>query len=404
MSGLDSDSPSLAGGIDTTFPAETSVVCRYRGLFAFGEPDADAAFKRALVSMSVQEGARVFLLGTYRGVEIHLLDESSLMHTGTLKSIDGCLAAAKCRVSGCERVVFESGGNTGNALTAYGQRAGVETFCVVPAENLPLLDGATFAAAGAHLIAAGERALVKPAARLLADLDGARHIPDLSWRYEAARFRGAFVLDHILARGPFDWMAQTISAAFGPIGIYDVVRRFAPPGMRPPRFLGVQQAANCPMYTAWQSERGLAGSAPAGAAHEELLTRVMYDATPQTYGTYDDLKGILAATSGSMTTIARAEFDEALERPFEGGRLIDLLADRGARIGTRDGDVVERTGLIAIAGTLKAIDTGAIAPGSRVLCCLTSGTKPGDGRAVPDLVINDLESARDQLRNLVARG
>lgn len=402
MSGMGSDSRSLAGGIDTTFPAEISVVCRYRRLFAFGEPDADAAFKRVLTSMSVQEGARVFLLGTYREVEIHVLDESSLMHTGTLKSIDGCLAAAKCRVRGYERVVFESGGNTGNALTAYGQRAGLETFCVVPAGNLPLLDGATFAAAGAHLIAVGERALVKPAARLLAGLDGARHIPDLPWRYEAARFRGAFILEHMGERGPFDWMVQTISAAFGPIGIYDVLRRFAPAGMRPPRFLGVQQAANCPMYTAWQSERGLAGTAPAGAVHEELLTRVMYDSTPQTYGTYDDLKDLLAVTNGSMTTISRAEFDEALERPLEGGRLLDVLADRGARIGTRDGDVVERTGLISIAGALKAIEGGAIARGSRILCCLTSGTKPGDGRAVPELVIGDLASARGQLRDLVA--
>lgn len=389
-------------GIDRSCAAEVSVVGRYRGLFTFGPPEDDRAFKRALLAMSAREGARVFPLAEHRGVAISVLDESSLMHTGTLKSIDGCLAAARSVVAGHARVVFESGGNTGNALTAYGQRAGLETFCVVPEANLALLDGATFASPRAHLIAVGERGLVKPAARLIAELDGTRHVPDLAWRYEAARFRGAFILEQTIEQGPFDWLVQTISAAFGPIGIYDVFRRFAPSGMTPPRFLGVQQAANCPMYTAWLADGGLAGPAPAGSVQEDLLTKVMYDATPQTYGTYDDLKGILTATHGTMTTITRAEFNATMERLFEGQRLLDMLAARGSAIGTRDGDVVERTGLIGIAGALKAIDAGMIAPGSRVLCCLTSGTNPGDGRATPDLVVHDLADARARLRELVA--
>jgi hypothetical protein len=299
-------------------------------------------------------------------------------------------------------VVFESGGNTGIALTAYGRRAGVETFCVVPEANLPLLDGPTFAHARAHLIAVAERGLVKPAARLIASADGVRHIPDLGWRYEAARFRGAFVLEQMLAHGPFEWMAQTISAAFGPIGMYDVFSRFAPRGTVVPRVLGVQQAANCPMFRAWQAERG-AASEPSGAgAAEELLTRVMYDVAPQTYGTYDGLKRILSSSDGAMTTITRTEFEATLATSFDGRGLLDRLADAGARIGMRDGDVVERTGLIALAGALKAIDGGVVAPGSRILCCLTSGTKPGDGRAVPDCVISSLGEAQRVLPSMVA--
>ena len=399
---MGSDRSLFAHAIDGDYPADVSVVGRYRDVFAFGDPDEDGVFKRALLAMSVREGARIFPLLDHRGVAIHVLDESSLMQTGTLKSIDGCLAAARCVTRGHTRVVFESGGNTGIALTAYGQRAGIETFCVVPEENLALLDGPTFAPDRARLIAARDRGLVKPAARLIAALDGVRHIPDVPSRYEAARFRGAFILEQALAHGPYDWLAQTISAAFGPIGIYDVFSRFAPRGMSAPRFLGVQQAANCPMFRAWQAERGAAAERSGAAVAEELLTRVMYDVAPQTYGTYDDLKRILSSSDGAMTTITRAEFEAALATPFDGRGLLDRLADAGARIGTRGGDVVERTGLIALAGALKAIDGGVVAPGSRILCCLTSGTKPGDGRAVPDCVISSLDEAQRVLKSMVA--
>ena len=240
--------------IDPAYPAETSVVCRYRHAFSFGAPDEDAAFKAALLDTSIREGARIFPLLTYRGVDLHVLDESSLMQTGTLKSIDGCLTAAKCRLRGYERVVFESGGNTGTALTAYGQKAGLETFCFVPEANVPLLDSRVFERETAHLIAVADAGLVKKSARLFRGLNGIQHIPDVAWRYEASRFRGCFILEHSMRHGGFDWLVQTISAAFGPIGIYSVLHGFESGLDRIPRFLGIQQEANCPMYKAWTSE------------------------------------------------------------------------------------------------------------------------------------------------------
>jgi hypothetical protein len=45
--------------------------------------------------------------------------------------------------------------------------------------------------------------------------------------------------------------------------------------------------------------------------------------------------------------------------------------------------------LISLAGTLKAIDNGYLAAGSRVLCCITSGMTEADGRAEPEFVIRD---------------
>ncbi|RPH98274.1 MAG: pyridoxal-phosphate dependent enzyme [Zetaproteobacteria bacterium] len=377
--------------IDPAYSPETSVVCRYRHAFSSGAPEEDSAFKAALLDTSIREGARIFPLLTYRGVDLHVLDESSLMQTGTLKSIDGCLTAAKCRLRGYERVVFESGGNTGTALTAYGQKAGLETFCFVPEASVPLLDSRVFERETAHLIAVADAGLVKESARLFRGVNRIQHIPEVAWRYEASRFRGCFILEHSMRHGGFDWLVQTISAAFGPIGIYGVLHGFESGLDRIPRFLGIQQEANCPMYKAWTSDARELG--PAGAEPKrggDLLTRVMYDVAPHTYGTYADLKGVLEATRGDLGTINHQEFFDMFEQRFDGKSILDLLEENAARIGTRNGDVIERTGLIALAGALKAISENRIARGSRVLCCLTSGTRPGDGRAVPDYRVTDV--------------
>ena len=47
-------------------------------------------------------------------------------------------------------------------------------------------------------------------------------------------------------------------------------------------------------------------------------------------------------------------------------------------------------GLIALAGTMMAIDEGKISEGSKVLCALTSGISEADGKAEPEMRITTL--------------
>lgn len=393
MNVMEKDKRTFFESIDSAYAPETSIVCRYRNAFNFGAADEDTAYKRTLTETSLREGARIFRLLDYRGVEIYLLDESSLMHTGTLKSIDGCISAAKCKLRGYERVVFESGGNTGTALTEYCGRAGLETYLFVPEENLSLLDSKAFRPERAHLISVAERGLVKKSARLFKGLNGIQHIPEVSWRYEASRFRGCFILEYSAKNGNFDWITQTISAAFGPIGIYSILDGFSTGNEGVPRFLGVQQEANCPMYSAWKSkDHRMDTSIPPSEVSRKLLTRVMYDIAPQTYGTYEDLKRLLTATQGDLTTINHSEFSDLFNHQFGAKNVLDILNDNGIHISTRDGEVVEKTGLIALAGTFKEIAGGRIARGSRVLCCLTSGTRAVDGSAKPEYRVSDPEN------------
>lgn len=380
--------------IDGSFRPETSIVCRYRNAIRFDDrTEIDLAFKRHLPENSIREGARVVPLLTYGGVDIHILDETSGMATGSLKSIDGCLTTSLCRMEGIGRIAFESGGNTGSALTRYGRNAGLETFFFCPLDNLDLLDSGLFDHGRAHLIAVRDRGRVKELAGLFARTAGIRHVPDKSWRYAGGMLRGLFLLEQMLAGGRFDWISQTVSAAFGPIGIYNVLNAFREELGGLPGFLGIQQEANCPMVRAWKPE---AAKRPGGAGKERqrLLARIMYDESPDTYETYRDLHRLLTLTRGDLLTVNGEEFDSYL-RPSAGhGPILELLRSRGIAIRLRSGDVLDKAGMIALVGTLKAIDTGVIPAGGSVLCAMTGGVCSSDGRARPELTVRD---ARDVL-------
>jgi threonine synthase len=374
--------------IDTHYSAEKSVVLRYRNAFTFGAPSEDQRFKELLLETSIQEGARIFFFLKYKGVEIYLLDETSLMYTKTLKSIDGCVTTAKCKLAGLEKVSLETGGNTGSALTAYGTRAGLETYCFIPHENLTLLDSKFFASPKAHLISVEDPGLVKKSTHLFEKLFALKHIPETNWRYEASRFRGLFILEYMLGNMKFDWIAQTISAAFGPIGIYWAFKNLGKSLGKVPQFLGVQQEANCPMYRAWKARRRNLRPLKIDST-SGLLTRVMYDVKPHTYGTYKDLLGVLHETKGQITTVNKREFASLLNSEFDGLGIRGLLRRHGIEVGE---EIVEKTGLIALVGTLKVIDKGEIPKGKRVLCCLTSGVCVADGLAIPEFMIRSLRS------------
>ncbi len=371
--------------IDPAYPPETSIVLRYRNAFPV-EPteERDAAYKQCLEDVSLGEGARIFPLMRYRGVDLFVLDETSFMHTKTMRSIAGCVIIAKCRLNGYDRVVFESGGNSGSALAAYGQAAGMETFFFLPEENVPLMNSARFAPETAHLIAVEKPGEVKRAARLFHEQTGIRHVPLLDWRYEASRYRGYFLLEHILEHGGFDWITQTISAAFGPIGIYSVLCNHAREIGGAPRFLGIQQEANCPMYRAWRA-RSASVEPVEIASTDGLISRILYDVRPHTYGTFDELKRLLEHTGGDMTIIDGRTFVETLTRPIDGRTVLETFRERDMDVPVdANGLPVERTGLMALVGTLKEIDAGTIARGSRVLCCLTSALTDADGRTRPE--------------------
>jgi hypothetical protein len=362
---MSASEPSFRATVDPAWSAEQSIVLRYReAVSAFDDEAANRRLRDLLARASIREGVRISRWTTENDVRLGVLDETSLMHTGSMKAVDGCFSTAMCLMKGYDRVVFESGGNTGRALTAYLSRAGVETFLFVPAENVDQLDGDAFRASPARLIAVDRADKVKRAARLFARLSGLPKIPETGWRYVAAELRGHAVLEHVVQEGGFDWIAQTISAGFGPIGIYKILRRHAREAGPLPRFLGVQQEENCPVYRAWRYGDAQ-GDGAVVRSTSGLLNKVMYDSAPQTYGSLGALREVLTASAGRVTTVSRAEIDA-----FVAERAVPELLAGGFDV---DPDAGQPAALMTLAGVLKEIRAGAIARGSRVLCLLTGG-------------------------------
>jgi hypothetical protein len=194
----------------------------------------------------------------------------------------------------------------------------------------------------------------------------------------------------MLQEEKFDWLIQMISAAFGPIGIYRVLYHYAHELEERPSFLGIQQEMNCPMFRAWRKKETeiQPESIP---STEQLLTRVMYDVRPRSYRTYGSLYHLLTETGGDLATINHDEYIDFITQRFNGKGILELLLEKGIEITTNGKEVVEKTGLIALAGTIKAIDQGRIPKGKKVLCCLTSGVSQADGKANPEYRINRLD-------------
>lgn len=353
-----------------------------------------------LQATSQREGFRLIQLEPYHGVDLFLLDETTGMKTGTYKSLDGCISTAFSKRLGYKSVVFSSGANAGCALTDYADKVGIETFFFCPSTTLYKMDGALFESPLSHLIAIeGTDRRVKAAAQLFSEMFGVPLIPRLEWRLLSASFRSYFVAEKMQERkSGFSWFSQAICAGFGPIGFYQSLHTLATKGIIPetwiPRFLGIQQAGLAPIASAWS--RGLAHlSQSFDTRVEETIEPALYNTFPSQ--TYPMLFDVLRSHGGDIVALSPDVFEKHVDK------YVDLLNQAGIPLTTlsRNGrtEYLEKAGLLAGAGTLKAIDEGAIKKGETVLCSLTGGSGPGPRKeARPEYYISGDSSLAIKLK------
>lgn len=360
--------------IDERYPADRSVVLRYAPALLDGVD---------VLATSRREGLRILDIGEWQGVTLKLLDESSLMASGTYKSLDGCLTTALCREEGIRRVVFSSGANAGAALSLYGAATGLESFFLCPAGNLNKLEGALFERPTAHLIAVeGCDLRVKQAAKLLAQRLGAPVVPKLEWRMLSAGCRGLFLAELLVQHGQkLDWLVQSVCAGYGPLGIYSAFAKLVASGAldktKVPKFLAVQQGGLCPMVNAWKQRRDTLLPLTDTDWHERPIEPALYNVHPDQ--TYPELCRTLQTWGGDMIAVHQAEFD------MYASEFQARIERAGVTLTSVDGQVLECAGLLAGAGALQAIAERHVAPGATVLCALTGGTGTAPSKpAIPE--------------------
>lgn len=370
--------------IDPSYSSSSRLILRYApALLTDGLVDA-------IQLTAQQEGSRILELGEFHGVQLFLLDESSGMKTGTYKSLDGCLTTAICKTLGYKQVAFSSGANTGVALTDYAGKIGLETFFFCPTNTLFKINGKLFERPSAHLIAIqGPDQKVKEAANLFASMCNIPVIPKMEWRLFSARFRSLFIAESMrqMKRG-FHWLGQAVCAGFGPIGVFTTLRELAQSGEIDrqwiPKFLGIQQARVSPIVQAWKNKQNDLTSTNFDGSGEAFIEPALYNENPAQ--TYPLLNEILHVVGGHMMAMRVIDFEKYLDE------YLQLLANAGihpTRIPV-DGklEYIEKAGLLAGTGILKAINDGLISRGESVLCCLTGGAGPVPERAaIPEFMI-----------------
>jgi threonine synthase len=375
----------VARDVDPAFAPGESLILRYHRAIGFAELSRDDYRQ-----VSLREGARILEFLDYKGVRIYLDDESTLMASGTFKSLEACFAMALCRKRGYRAAAFSSGANLGAALSLYGRTAGVETFFFHPDATSWKLDDASFASPRAHVVSVDKpERKVKRAALLFAEMSGIPHIPVMEWRFVATGLRALFVFETMLERRlRFDWVSQTICAGYGPIGFYDrigaLVREGAMSGESVPKFLGIQQESRSPMARAWRRKHRRIEAEDIDSVSDDLLDQSLYNTNPE--ASYPLLHRHLELYGGELRALRREEYEKHL--PL----LRRALANGGIPVKTRrmNGreEIMEKAGIMALAGTLEAIDEGTIRKGETVLSFFTGGAGDFSGReAVPECLI-----------------
>lgn len=357
--------------------------------------------RKDLEGTAQSEGLRLIELEPYRSTRLFLLDESTLMKTGTYKSLDGCVSTALCVKKGIRQAVFSSGANAGSALSDYGARSGLETFFFCPTTTLYKLNADLFSRPETHLIAVeGSDRVVKDTAALFSARTGIAQIPQIEWRLVSAGYRAMFVWEAMerLSHG-FSWFTQAVCAGYGPIGFYRQLAKLSAAGRIGqewiPKFLGIQQAGLSPIVAAWNNHYSTLPPFTTDAWSETSIEPTLYNAYPSQ--TYPLLHDVLSTFGGSMLDVRHAEFEQysqvfAAMLQGVGIELTKVLLN-GTNV------YLEKAGLLAGAGTLKAIDEGRIVPSETVLISLTGGAGPKPTRpAVPERWIS-AEKYQDQVES-----
>jgi threonine synthase len=258
-------------------------------------------------------------------------------------------------------------------MARYSRKAGINVYFFHPKSTLYKLDANNFRWEGIKVITVDRpEPDVKQLAKDFAHSYGLVHVPSISWRLAASAVRAMHISEMLIKRHQkIDWLAQTICAGFGPVGIYDcwseLIRRNLIGADLVPPFLGIQQEANSPIVRAWTSNSSQVSAEIPDNDNHDYIEPGLYNTNPSV--NYLNLINVMHQFGGDFLSINK-EYYQACEE-----KIIGWFHDRGLEF-TRNnttGDILEKAGIITGAGILSAIEQKKIPKGSKVLYLFTGG-------------------------------
>lgn len=347
--------------INDDIAPEKSILLRY------GANISEIPYAR-LQQVSIAEGARILDLGTYQDVRIHVLDLSSLSTTGTFKDLLAALTIADCVERGVERIMFQSSGNTGNALSVYAHRQGIKTLFLYPKSSNYKINPDIRHELGTSVECDVSEPELKRLLAYAAEHFDAEVVPTFSHQILANKLRAYFLEEMRQRTGvSYDWHVQALSSAYGIFGYYAGVSELA--GAAPakaPKLLGIQQEAVAPFANRFSGEQAR------GASTAQVIEPTLFRMEPGEK-LFSLMQDILAKYGGAITILTNEQYARVsttaitmLEKA--GIRLCRAASDGG-------GDLIERAGVIALSGCLRSIERGEVRPGESALVVFTGGAE-----------------------------
>lgn len=305
-------------------------------------------------------------LGAELGLErLHLKDEG-LLPTGSFKARGAAVGVSRARELGARAFAMPTNGNAGGAWAAYGTRAGIDAYVVMP-KNAPAINKIECVMTGAHVWLVD--GLISDAGRIVGRAIAEHGFYDASTLKEPYRIEGKKTLGFELIE-QFEWTVPDVilyptGGGVGLIGIYKAIRELQAMGLleeRLPRFVAVQAEGCAPIVRAFDA--GQTESTFWEGAH----TVAFGINVPKALGDFLVLEALY--DSAGCAIAVDDESIVAMQR----------------RIGETEGMFICPEGAATLAAAKELRRREWIAPHERVLAINT-----GSGLKYPDVTIRELE-------------
>ncbi len=283
---------------------------------------------------------------------LYVKDEGALP-TGSFKARGAAVGISRAKELGITRFAMPTNGNAGGAWSAYGARAGVEAYVVMP-ESAPEINRLECAMYGAHVWLVD--GLIGDAGRIVGKAVAQHGIFDAStlkepYRIEGKKTLGFEIADQLQWTVP-DVLLYPTGGGVGLIGIYKALRELQALGLlgeKMPRMVAVQAEGCAPIVQAFA--QGKRESQPWQNAH----TIAFGITVPKALGDFLVLDA-LYETRGTAIAVDDASISQMQQR-----------------LAAAEGLLICPEGAATLAAAKQLREQGWIASGERVLA-INTGT------------------------------
>ncbi len=306
------------------------------------------------------------VLGDELGMDRLSLKDEGLLPTGSFKARGAAVGVSRARELGVRAFAMPTNGNAGGAWAAYGTRAGIEAYIVMP-KSAPAINKVECVMAGAHVWLVD--GLISDAGKIVARAVAEYGFYDASTLKEPYRIEGKKTLGFELVE-QFAWsvpdvILYPIGGGVGLIGIYKAIRELQAMGLleeRLPRFVAVQAEGCAPIVRAFDAHQN------ESTFWNDAHTVAFGINVPKALGDFLVLEA-LYESGGAAIAVSDASIIE-MQR----------------RIGESEGLFICPEGAATIAAAYELRRRDWIAPHDRVLAINT-----GSGLKYPEVTIPELE-------------